>query len=1040
MDAARQLVERYLDQLASPEEFEELLRLLPTRPDLADALAAATRAEVLLENQLRESRTASTVTNALPAAPRATLASMGRAASVPPLPPPRRRAWKWCAAALLLLAVGAALGYHLGRREHSGAVVSGRVLVNGVETARVPHGSHLEVMGEHSAVIRLPGGAHAELAPASSATLRGRAAGAPSVVELARGRATFRLEGTGRAVRVETPVGSVSAHDAAFTVALQLIEVEEGAEPMIRRAALALVVTALLGHVEVSHKGRHVVVSAGEKRTFLGPAKVPYKKPSLAGTVVAISDGGKTLTVQSPPAKKGQPPRRTTVRLTAETHLDYFGVPAKAHKPTVGYLARVWLKEDSTDVAARVSMGLKPIVLSGTIAAVSDDGKEITLNRGPVSKRKKGSFTVKLGAHTKRVYKGVKKGAQPAVGSFAQVWLKVGSKDVASAIVFFAKRPPKLKKGKKPAKGADGPKKPVGRVKKPAKKGSKPSEGKNRPKKPVKPIGKVKKPGKKSSKPSEGKKGKKFEAPALPPKPARPARDPAPLAAIVDAEVTRALVSRKVPASPPADDGEFLRRVSLDLTGRIPTYRRTVAFLESKDPAKRRVLIDELLERTEYGEHLGTLWANLLAPPQDGKAGKARGPFTPWLEEQLNRNRGWNSIVTDLLTVEGPLKGNPQSAFLMANSEGFRPQPNRIAGAVARAFWGIQLRCAECHDHPFARWKQTDFWGTAAFFGRLRFTGFKGRGIPPSLTEEVDKAQPPKRKKAKGKKAQIDTLRGNAIVIPMSAGRAAGRAVPARFLGGDAPDLSGVKAWRPRFAAWATGANHPYFARATANRLWAHLFGRGLVHPIDKLDSETPSHPALLDRLARELSRTNFDLKHLLRVLCNTRTYQRTSRTVAGNAKDSTLFSHAALKTMTPEMLLDSVQVVFAVDKTDPDMRPFRGGKKVRIAREEFIRFFRPRGEGNEPTVYTHGIPHLLHLLNAPLLNRSAPLVHKLCATDASRAEAITALYLAALSRRPRPAEVKLMTRYLERRKDARSGYTGVLWILLNSSEFVLNH
>jgi hypothetical protein len=835
---------------------------------------------------------------------------------------------------------------------------------------------------------------------------------------------------------------------------------------MNTRAVLALVVTALLGQVEVYHPGGHVSLAAGEKRTFVGPAKAPFKKPSLAGTIVAVSADGKTLTLETPPAKKGQAPGRARVKVTADTKFDYFGVHAKGHKPTAGYRAFVWLKEDSTDIAERIRLGLKPVVFTGTISAVSAGGKELTLEREPKSKGKKNAFTVKIVAETKLVYKHVK-GQKPVVGYFVQVWLQPGSKDVASGIVFYAEKPAEFDKGKQPAKGKQ-PKKPLKGEDQP-KKGKKPVKGEDQPKKPTKgedqpakgkkPVkgeekpDKPKKPVKGEDKPDKNKKpakpngkvkklapdqnAKKFEEPDLPPRPARPARDPAPLAGVVDAEVNRALAARKIPASPLADDAEFLRRVTLDLTGRVPTYKRTVAFLHSKDPDKRRVLIDELLERRAYGEHFGTLWRNLLAPPQDGKAKYARDAFSPWLAEQFNKNRAWNAIVTDLLTVEGPLAENPQSAFLMANSEHFNPQANRLAGSVARHFWGVQLRCAECHDHPYARWKQADFWGTAAFFGRLRFTGFKGKDVPPSLTEEQPDAQPAK---GKGKLPPGLTLKGTAIVIPAPAGRAAGRTVPARFLGGSAPDLSEAKAWRPRFAKWATGAENPYFAKATANRLWAHLFGRGLVHPVDKLDTETASHPALLDRLARELAATNFDLKHLLRVLCNSKAYQRTSRPAPGNEKDATLFSHMTPKVMTPEVLYDSLEVVFAVDKNDPHMRKWSSPKKAGAARAEFAAFFRPQGEGPDATVYTHGIPHLLRLLNAPLLNRGAPLVEKLRATDAGQDEAITALYLAALARRPAAREVKLMKGYLARRKDARSGYNGVLWILLNSSEFVLNH
>src|SRR5262249_25065800 len=161
---------------------------------------------------------------------------------------------------------------------------------------------------------------------------------------------------------------------------------------------------------------------------------------------------------------------------------------------------------------------------------------------------------------------------------------------------------------------------------------------------------------------------------------------------------------------------------------------------------------------------------------------------------------------------------SPQNAFLLAHMEGFKLRPNLIASATARLFWGVRLGCAECHDHPFASWKQTDFWGTAAFFSRVRFSGFKNVAVP-FITEEI-----PDGKLGKQMRDGVKGVRGAAIEIPMEAGRRGGQVVKAHFLGGAEPDLDPEGAFLPRFAAWATAGDHPYFARATANRLWAHLF------------------------------------------------------------------------------------------------------------------------------------------------------------------------------------------------------------------------
>jgi ferric-dicitrate binding protein FerR (iron transport regulator) len=1052
---ARDLLDRYLDEIASADEIRELARLLAARPDLADELAEAARTETRLEAHFSERRTLAAVTAVL-AAPR-------RPASR------RKPAWRWAAAALVLLGTGILFGFWLGRGTAGpGAVVSGRVLIDGVEVVHVPDDLPLEVGGEEDAVIRLPDGSHAELAPASFAVLRQRGRGR-KLVELDRGRGTFHVEKGRNRFRVNTPLGSVSALGADFSVELQPdLDEEEGDDPLNKRSALLMVVAALVGQVEVESGGQHYVLAAGQKKTF-----ADKRKPDFGGTVVAVSAG--SLTVESPPPKKGGEAIRKQFKLTDQTKLVYFGVGKEGARPTVGYLASVWLAEGSDDTAAAVRLGLKEMILDGMVAAVAEDGKSFTCKR-TLKGGKVAESEIKIAEGAKLVYQDAEKGEKPTPGYFVRIWMKPGTKDVASGIVFSSKKisdaPVKgIKPGKKPT--ADDQPNLSGTIKAlaednrsftlaipPKKKGGQPStlevriadgtkitDGKEVCKlvagqavsvwleKGSANVARAILVGQAPGKPKPGGEVKKPAPRKKPKEPAKPVRDPGPTAALIDREVDGHLAGVKLPASPAADDAEFLRRVSLDLTGSIPKLARTRAFLDSKDPSRRRKLIDELLDSPAYGEHFATIWRNLIGTELPTKGG--RGPFVPWLAEQFNDNRGWNAIVTDLLTVEGPVKDNPTTFFLFANAENFQPRPNRVAGSVARLFWGVNLRCAECHNHPFAHWKQADFWGTAAFFARLRFTGFKGG--PATLTEAPATAA-----SVKGKKGQPPAVRGAAIAIPGEAGKGAGKVVKARFLGGQEPALDDNGPFRPRFAAWATAADNPFFARAAVNRLWAHFFGRGFVNPPDGFDeSKPPSHPVLLDRLAREFASSGFDLKHLARCITTSKAYQRTSRPVPGNEADKTAFSHMALKVLTPEAFYDSLAVVMARDKNDPTMmagtkKGKKGGSGL-SAREEFARHFRANTK-TDPTEYVQGIPQFLRLMNAPLLNRGAPIIERLCNTEASQAEAITTLFFTALSRRPTAEETRLMAGYLSRRKDAREGYSGVLWILLNSSEFALNH
>jgi hypothetical protein len=727
---------------------------------------------------------------------------------------------------------------------------------------------------------------------------------------------------------------------------------------MSGRGELLLIVAALVGQVEVESKGRHFVLGAGQSVALAAEGPARPSKPAFGGQVVAVAADGKALTLEAPPAKPDGKALRRSFQLTPRTKYEYFGVPRERQRPTVGYRATVWLEEGSADAASLVRLGLKGRILSGVVVAVSADGKTVTLgaDKPGVTKR----IEIKIVPGTKVVYEGVTKGERPTVGYFIQAWLRPGSPDTADGITFSGT------KQSKPAAAAKAG-------------GPKPTKG-------VKPTGPEKRPG------------------AVRRAPPPPARDAGPTVALIDREVERRLAEARVPASPLADDSEFLRRVTLDLTGRVPTYQETVAFLADRSPDRRRRVIDELLASPAYGQHFAAIWGPLLAPRQVGTK-PTRDTFSPWLAEQFNAGRGWGAIVGDLLTVEGAIQERPQSAFLMANGENFHPQPNQVAGSAARLFMGTQLRCAECHNHPFAPWTQADFWGTAAFFSRLHFTGHKGAPRATLLDQPGTEAS---------------------IVIPASAGGRPGQTVKARFLGGAELRLQGGEVPRKRFAAWLTGADNPYFARAAVNRAWAHFFSRGLVNPVDDLDAAPASHPELLTALAREYAASGFDHKHLARCICNSKAYQRSSRPVTGNEEDAALFSHMALKPLSPESFRAALAVVLTGDNSPPQPT---GGKP------------RPTGSlGDAGGEAGQGIPQRLALLNGPLLNRGAPFIDRLVKTRAPREQAITDLYLTALSRRPTATELELMSGYLSRRPDAAAGYRGVLWMLLNSSEFALNH
>ncbi len=396
------------------------------------------------------------------------------------------------------------------------------------------------------------------------------------------------------------------------------------------------------------------------------------------------------------------------------------------------------------------------------------------------------------------------------------------------------------------------------------------------------------------------------------------------------------------------------------------------------------------------------------------------------LADAFNANRGWDKIVRDLLTAEGTMQENAATTFYFANRNVTVVAPDKATGTTANLFMGIQLQCAQCHNHAFiSDWKQTDFWGVAAFFSQTRATGnFRGGG-PWKLGEE---AAP----------AQIEVPDANDLRSRT------GKIVKAKFFLGKEPALGEKGPYRPAFADWLVAAENKYFAPAAVNRLWAHFFARGFVNPIDDMhDGNVPSHPELLKLLADELRASGFDLKHLIRSVCNSKAYQRTSKPLKENEQDSRFFSRQTVKVMKPEVLCDSLYLALGT----AELRPSAGDPGDRFGsmlrrpgvspREAFINFFTTKGDGENPTEMRFGIPQYLRLMNAQPFNEGAAVIDQLVKDGASADKVIEMLFLTTLSRRPTEAEAQKMAAFVARKKAPKDGYVGVLWVLINSAEFV---
>jgi len=511
--------------------------------------------------------------------------------------------------------------------------------------------------------------------------------------------------------------------------------------------------------------------------------------------------------------------------------------------------------------------------------------------------------------------------------------------------------------------------------------------------------------------------------------------EPKQVAAAIDRHLDRALAKAKLTAAPRGDDAEYLRRLYLDLTGRVPTAEQAVAFLESKDSDKRAKLIDALLATPQFGEQLGRTWRDWICPPElpsDGNGGKQ--PITEaqnlgkWFGTRFAAGDSWDKITREILTVDGEIKTKPQVIFFGLVGEGGKPSAAGSARAVASLFMGVQLQCAQCHDDPYRSWAQKEHWALAAFFGKVN-GDFNKISEGPAKALSKTSAQ---------------------ITIPNSAFKNAGNIVQAAFLDGKTFTPQKEDALRTPFVDWLTTKDNPYFARAFANRVWFYFFSRGIVHPVDDLRELNPaSHPGLLKLLANEFAASSFDVKHLMRCVCNSEAYQRTSRVTPGTSEQTVaaltaLFGRVPLRVMTADVLYDSLKLAYGDPKLD--LRGFDpkdgidNGMSAPVA-DIYLEFLRRFGTNKEDaTDFTHGIPQMLTMLNHPrLLAGSKALDAYLKTTPTPTPEQTVAwLYLATLSRRPTSEEQSEAQRYLKKAKNPARAQAGVLWMLVNRSEYLL--
>ena len=473
----------------------------------------------------------------------------------------------------------------------------------------------------------------------------------------------------------------------------------------------------------------------------------------------------------------------------------------------------------------------------------------------------------------------------------------------------------------------------------------------------------------------------------------------------------------QISPSVPADDSTFHRRVFLDLIGKLPTPAEVAAFLADSRSDKRARLVDALLERPEYADYWALKWADLLRINRQDLGAKPAYRYHQWLRQALDRNQPYDEFVRELLTAQGSSESNGAVSFFRAFDT-----PNELTVAVSQVFLGVRLDCAKCHHHPYEKWSQDDFYGLAAFFPRVQ--NKKGSGTEVRLFI--------------GDKGQVKHPQTKEIVSP-------------RVLLGEPIDAAEESDPRSSLADWLAAPENPFVARSLVNRVWAQLTGRGLVEPIDDMrDTNPPTNAPLLDSLARDFVAHRFDQRHLLRTIATSGVYGLSSQPNADNVRDTQNYSRAYRKRLSAEVLLDAVCDVTGESERFEGLPP--GVRAVqlwdnRLPSAFLDTFGRPQRKTvcQCERVSDTTLGQVLHLMNAAPVNDkiSSPTgrAARLASSDRAPDEIVVELYAAAFGRSPRADELKAARAAFEiNGATRRMAAEDILWALMNSAEFVLNH
>jgi hypothetical protein len=478
-------------------------------------------------------------------------------------------------------------------------------------------------------------------------------------------------------------------------------------------------------------------------------------------------------------------------------------------------------------------------------------------------------------------------------------------------------------------------------------------------------------------------------------------------------------------------DAEFIRRASLDITGTLPTPAQVAEFLADEAKDKRDKLIDHLLETPEYAYYFANKWADVLRVKRGrNQNNRAFGTFVfhNWIRKAMANDKPYDEFVRDILCAVGDEGKSPTTVWY----KDLRT-PDEFVDNLAQVFLGQRLACANCHHHPYEKWSQDDYWGLAAFYGRL------ARKVLPVAGLSLNNQQQ--------QRLVLYTRPGGNVINKRTK-----RVAPLKPLDQDPITVDDEEDPRQKLVDWMVDAKNPFFARAVANRYWAHFFGRGIVDPLDDMRvTNPPSNPELLDALATDLVKNKYSLKSLIRTICKSRTYQLSSMPNEFNKSDKQAYSRYYPKRMAAEVLFDAVCQVTDSPSAFGNLPQDRHAPRraIMLPDESYQSYFldvfgRPQriSACECERVSDANLAQALHLLNSNevqgKLSRPGGRVDTLVKDSRPDEEKVAELFLWAFARRPTERQLRVALEHIDRHaKDKRVAYENILWALINTKEFV---